>query len=185
MMDNPAVLRIDIDNDSLDENDETACNTENNPKECFGIQLPKRLFWECYVVRQDCSRGAPGSPYETGRPSEPAFQDMNFQAVGKQPKKKQPRAVVWQHCLENPMRPQTLLMAYQENGGRVVPVVSDFDCFIMGTRGVTYEEPLPEEQLQVMDWCISQCNQLLETPTTSDSWTRRWLDVLKENAMKG
>ena len=56
-MDNPTVTKID----------------EYSPK-CYGLEMPKRLFWEGYVMRaQDISR-PPGSDFETGRPSTPGFQ---------------------------------------------------------------------------------------------------------------
>lgn len=41
---------------------------------CFGLDLPKRLFWEGYVMRaSDISRPA-GSEFDSGRPSQPGFQ---------------------------------------------------------------------------------------------------------------
>ena len=36
----------------------------------YGFEIPERLFWEAYFTRQDCTR-APGSQYDTGRPSMP------------------------------------------------------------------------------------------------------------------
>ena len=46
-------------------------------KPSFGVQIPERLFWEAFVMRRDISRKE-GSPDDTGRPSHPTFQDMNF-----------------------------------------------------------------------------------------------------------
>ena len=46
----------------------------NYSPKCFGLEMPKRLFWEGYVMRaKDISRH-PGSDFETGRPSIPGFQ---------------------------------------------------------------------------------------------------------------
>lgn len=36
----------------------------------YGFEIPERLFWEAYFIRQDCTR-VPGSQYDTGRPSQP------------------------------------------------------------------------------------------------------------------
>ena len=56
-MDKPTITKID----------------DYSPK-CYGLEMPKRLFWEGYVMRaQDISRPA-GSDFETGRPSTPGFQ---------------------------------------------------------------------------------------------------------------
>ena len=56
-MDDPTITKID----------------DYSPK-CYGLEMPKRLFWEGYVMRaKDISR-PPGSEFETGRPSTPGFQ---------------------------------------------------------------------------------------------------------------
>mmetsp|Transcript_15220 Transcript_15220/g.22426 ORF Transcript_15220/g.22426 Transcript_15220/m.22426 type:complete len:607 (+) Transcript_15220:125-1945(+) len=149
---------------------------------CYGIELAERLFWEGYVMRQNCGRD---SDNETGRPSEPAFQDMNFTSLRQPPKENAPRAVVWQFAdPENPMSPQDLLMAYEENG-KVSPVVSDFDCFLVGTRRVSFESNLPEDQVELLNWSISQIESILESSVSEKSWTSQWLGVLKKEALKG
>lgn len=168
-MSDPSVIRID----------------DFQEDECYGLEVAKRLFWEAYVMRQDCTR-VPGSKYETGRPSEPAFQDMNFAAVDYNQDREEPHAVVWQSSKAEgtAMCPLSLLMAYEEKG-RVRPVVSDFDCFLVGTRGVPYEEPLPPDQIDLVKWSVSEIGRVLDNPPSTDSWTKQWLDVLKENAAKG
>lgn len=90
----------------------------------YGFEVPERLFWEAYFVRQDCTR-IPGSQYDGGRPSQPAFQDMNFGALRAQSKEDDaPRACIFQNADPgDPMNPFELLMAYEENS-RVMPVVS-------------------------------------------------------------
>ena len=169
----------------------------------WGIDVPERLFWEACVIRQNIDR-QPGSEDDVGRPSEPNFQNMNFAALrqkqqqssesgGGEEKKQQeydrPRPVIT-HYVDpndrnpNPLNPKDLLMAYEDHG-RVMPVVSDFDCFLIGTRGVQYKEPIPDDQLEVCKWCIDQIESILDGQTTASSWTSRWLDVLKTAASKG
>ena len=152
-------------------------------KDCFGIDIAQRLFWKGYVTLQDISR-LPESDFYTGRPSIPQFQDMNFEAIGLNQKgSDSPRPVVWQFAKNegDAMCPKRLLMAYEQNG-RVIPVVSDFDCFILGTRGIKYENPLPIDQLKVMKWCITQTKEILENPQIDKSWTQCWLEMLKKSS---
>ncbi|CAJ1942988.1 unnamed protein product [Cylindrotheca closterium] len=156
----------------------------------FGIEVAERLFWEGLVVRQDIRRET-GSVDDTGRPSEPNFQNMNFGALRPHgdADKPTPQAVILLYNdplddNQDPLDPRDFLMAYEEPS-RVMPVVSDFDCFIVGTRGVKYDAPLPSDQLEVSKWCISQIESILESEKTSSSWTSRWLDVLKTAASKG
>jgi len=158
----------------------------------YGIEVADRLFWEGLVIRQDIHR-EPESPDDTGRPSEPNFQNMNFAALRSHSKgdeeKPKVQAVILHYkdpINDNrcPLNPRNLLMAYEESN-RVMPVVSDFDCFMVGTRGVKYEEPLPDDQLDVSKWCIEQIESILESEATSSTWTSRWLEVLKNSASKG
>lgn len=162
---------------------------------CYGFMLAKRLFWEAYVMQQDISR-LPGSTYDTGRPSMPAFQDMNFSSIKNYNAEEEnslisnnkPTAVVWQYTDPyndpnepdpDPMLPQTLLMAYEECG-RVLPVVSDFDCFLVGTRAVRYTHPLPQAQVELIKWNLDEIEKILEKPLTSEGWASRWLRALKD-----
>ena len=161
----------------------------------YGIEVQERLFWEGMVVRQNIYR-KPGSRDDIGRTSMPSFQDMNFSSL-REPRNSMPgghtRAVIMHYNPpgeeNNPMNPLNLLMAYEENDPknnrcRVIPVVSDFDCFIVGTRGVKYEKEVPEDQVKVLKWMIKQTEGILDKPST-ESWTKRWLDVLKEAGNKG
>ena len=78
------------------------------------------------------------------------------------------------------------MVSYEENG-RVRPVVSDFDPFLVGTRSVHYdpeEGKLPADQLAILKWCIRQIGNVLEAPTRPESWTSRWLEVLKHECNK-
>ena len=145
----------------------------------FGIEIPERLFWEAFVCRQDVTRPT-GSIYDSGRKSEPAYQDMNFGST-RVWKKGTPRTVVWQHADpkkgQSPMDPRTLLVSYEENN-HVLPVVSDFDCFLVGTRGVSFENPVPDEQVEMLTWCVDNIEGILDTPC-KDGWSKRWLNVLR------
>ena len=151
----------------------------------FGVEISERLMWEAFVCRQDITREA-GSIYDAGRRSEPAFQDMNFGST-RVWRKGDPKTVVWQHSDpkkgQGPLEPRTLLVAYEENK-LVLPVVSDFDCFLVGTRAVQFENPIPSEQVDMVNWCIDHIEGVLETPG-SDPWSKRWLDVLKKNKPTG
>jgi hypothetical protein len=154
----------------------------------YGMLVPERLFWQGMVVRQDISR-EPGSENDTGRPSEPNFQNMNCLSLRKESKDDGPKTVILQYEAPNeensdPMNPLNLVMAYEEHH-RVMPVVSDFDCFIVGTRGVRYEEPMAVDQLDILKWCVNQIEIVLESGVQTKSWTSRWLDVLKTEASKG
>jgi hypothetical protein len=148
----------------------------------FGIEIPQRLFWEAFVMRRDINR-EPGSKHDIGRPSRPAFQDMNFASLRSHPKDGKPRAVVYQYESEDPMDARNLVVAYEDND-RILPVVSDFDCFLVGTRSVSYKELLPDDQIQLVHWCLTNIESILEAPLMPNSWTERWLEVLKETPMK-
>ena len=141
---------------------------------------------------KDISR-KPGSAYETGRASLASFQDMNFASIKNESEcdADQPRAVVWQYTDPylpptepdpDPMMPQTLLMAYEEHG-RVMPVVSDFDGFLLGTRGVRFHNPLPDEQVELVHDMVTDIEQILkdcsEGKNKSSNWTASWLNVMK------
>eukprot|EP00550_Attheya_septentrionalis_P000144 CAMPEP_0198287866 /NCGR_PEP_ID=MMETSP1449-20131203/6552_1 /TAXON_ID=420275 /ORGANISM="Attheya septentrionalis, Strain CCMP2084" /LENGTH=792 /DNA_ID=CAMNT_0043985917 /DNA_START=125 /DNA_END=2503 /DNA_ORIENTATION=+ len=142
---------------------------------CFGIHISERLFWETYVVRQDCTR-TKGGKWETGRPSEPAFQDMNCVATRHQ-KAGDPKTVVYQYDESKPMNPLSLLIAYEENNN-VLPVASDFDAFLIGTRGVKYESQLPPNQIELVKWLVSRIDEILETADGTEPWTKKWLTIL-------
>ena len=90
----------------------------------------------------------------------------------------QPRVVVYQFDAARPMNPRGLLVAYEENGS-VLPVASDFDAFLIGTRGVSYP-PLPPVQLPFIFSLIRHLEAILAKPS-DHSWAHRWLTVLKGN----
>eukprot|EP00986_Skeletonema_menzelii_P006219 scaffold2344_cov149-Skeletonema_menzelii.AAC.4 len=163
----------------------------------YGLDIPEKLFWETYVSKTDISREA-GSEYDTGRASMPEFQAMNLESLRKAPKSG-PRPVLWHAgCGKvgeeppqnvNPLCPLGLLMAYEEGDnetGKVTPVVSDFDCFLVGTRGVEYRDPLADQELSVLKWCVDEIEGVLDNNKDKGAegagWTRQWLDVKKKYA---
>jgi hypothetical protein len=135
----------------------------------WGLDIPEPLMREAYIMQQDISEL---SGWETGRKSEPAFMDMNLHAVRGDSK---PRVVLYQHDTDNLMNPRGLLIAYAEE--HVKPVVSDFDTFTVGSRGMTYVT-LPSEQQELAKWSLERTLEILEWPEAS-SWTSRWLDVIR------
>jgi len=78
------------------------------------------------------------------------------------------------------MMAQTLLMAYEEHG-RVMPVVSDFDCFLLGTRGVRFQSPLPDDQVELLHHVLGDLENILKDNREgkSNNWTASWLNVMK------
>ena len=54
-----------------------------------------------------------------------------------------PRPVVLQWDAAQPLNPAGLLMAYEEEA--VLPVVSDMDAFLVGSRGVRLQPLQPEQ----------------------------------------
>ena len=152
----------------------------------YGLDITERLFWESYVMMQDCSRPV-GTDWDIGRNSELTFMDMNFKSIRNKPAPGDPRAVVYQMSKTSPMEPRMLLMAYEEYG-RVKPVVSDFDCFLLGSRGVKYKNPIPPDQIDLVKWSVKNISEVLAEREESGSkagWMESWFKVLKKAALKG
>eukprot|EP00934_Nitzschia_sp_Nitz4_P009408 Nitzschia sp. Nitz4//scaffold108_size72880//33102//35126//NITZ4_005815-RA/size72880-processed-gene-0.52-mRNA-1//-1//CDS//3329532669//9398//frame0 len=155
-------------------------------KKKYGLELSQRLFWKGYVMQQDISREG---DWVTGRPSTPGFQDANNKTLKmalKQNPEPTPLPVVFQHSEEDAMKPQSLVMAYEENG-TVTPVVSDFDGFLLGWRreALWFGCNLPREQEDLMMWCVNHIEQILDDKRTHETWTVRWLELLKQEASSG
>jgi hypothetical protein len=155
-------------------------------KGLYGIEVSQRLFWEGCIVSQDITRN---EDTVTGRPSLAGFQDANMKtlkvACNMEPTPS-PMPVVMQYDKENAIRPHTLVMAYEENG-TVTPVVSDFDGFLLGWRreALWFGCNLPEEQEDLMMWCLDHIEDILEEDPSSESWTVQWLEILKEESSNG
>ena len=94
------------------------------------------------------------------------------------------------HPLGGCLDPRHLVMAYEEQG-TIKPVVSDFDGFLLGWRreALWFGCNLPRDQEELMIWAVQNIEQILDEqtvdPTNSDTWTIRWLDVLKKAAAEG
>lgn len=134
-----------------------------------GLVVPGPLLYEVYITRPDLS---PVVDWETGRNSEPGYMDMNLHAVCE---RSEPQIVLYQHDEGEAMNPRGLLIAYAEKS--VKPVVSDFDAFLVGSKGMCYES-LPEDQACRMAWTLDRVADILQTPS-EESWTSRWFEVLK------
>lgn len=79
------------------------------------------------------------------------------------------------------------LVAYEEYG-RVKPVVSDFDCFLIGTRGVKYKQPIPKDQVDLVKWSVDNIRDVLDDQASkysTNGWMETWFGVLKKAALKG
>eukprot|EP00435_Cladocopium_sp_Y103_P024987 s2612_g6.t1 len=134
-----------------------------------GLNVPEPLLRFAFIDKPDIQ---PAVGWETGRISSPAFMDMNLQAVRGDSK---PQVVLFQYDQDNALNPHGLLIAYAET--TVKPVVSDFDTFTVGSRGMAYSR-LRSDQADLAMWALRHTEQLLRKPLAS-SWTSRWLEVLK------
>jgi len=163
------------DEQEFSENDFRVLYDDTYVPQVYGLNMPALLVQEAYIMRPDLS---PSIGWETGRSSEPAFMDMNMNAVCAQ---SEPDTVLYQCDEGDPMNPWGLLIAYAEKS--VKPVVSDFDAFLIASRGMTYE-PLPKEQCELMSWSLTTAQEIFEV-TSELSWTVRWLTELKKKAESG
>jgi len=143
-----------------------------------GVQIPERLFIEAFIMRRDISH-SPG--WETGRGSEPDYMELNLHSTRHQDPS-QPTVVCYQHDEDNPLNPRGLLVAYEESGG-VLPVVSDFDAFLIGSKGLTYPE-VPREQVPFLHSLLNHVEGILSTPGEK-AWTQRWFEVIKGDLSSG
>jgi len=168
-------LAYELDNPMVVKNDEYA-------PEMYSIEVSCRVLWEGLVERKDITR-EPDSKFDSGRASQPAFQDMNFAALRRQ-NYDEALPVLYQTSDNDPFDARMIVMAYEEEG-KVVPVVSDFDCFLIGSKNFFYEDKLAPEQVDLLDWCVSQIEWILDNHTCPESWTTCWLKVLKYAARNG
>jgi len=141
----------------------------------YGMQVPETVVREAYIMRPDISFAL---GWDTGRNSEPDFMNMNIHAVRGDSK---PEVVLYQTDSEDPMNPHALVLAYAEK--TVKPVVSDFDTFTVGSRGMSYAT-LDDKQVQLALWSLDKAGQILKAPISSQ-WNTCWLDVLKQASDEG
>lgn len=137
----------------------------------YGLELPEKVLREAYIIRPDIS---PRKGWETGRESAPAFMDMNLKSL--RCVDTTPRIVLFQYDAVDAMNPHGLLLAYEEE--QVEPVVSDFDPFTFGSRGMSFER-LPHDQIKVVKQCLYNIRKLLDEGI-GRSWTSSWVDILKQ-----
>lgn len=140
----------------------------------FGLDLPKALFYEVYIKRQDL---VPAAGWETGLVSDPFMMNMNLRSVGDA---SEPEIVLLQHDEAKPMNANSLLLA--QRGDSVTAMTQAFDVVTIGSKGVTYE-PLPEDQVEKALWALDRSAEILKTPD-HNPWTNRWQQILK-SADKG
>jgi Domain found in Dishevelled, Egl-10, and Pleckstrin (DEP) len=154
---------------------------------CYGLDIPLRVFWELFITRRDISRKPDSQYYDPQRPSTPDYQDYNLHSLVTKPIHGNPCCVLYQNDRFDPMNPHELLMAYQDPQ-RVLPVVSDFDAFLVGTRRVSFDPvkgALSPDQLEVLQWSTRQIGKILDGPIRPENWNKRWLEVLSREKRRG
>ena len=67
----------------------------------------------------------------------------------------------------------------------MLPVCSDFDSLLMGTRRVKYSTPLPDDQVEIMRWMISGVEEVLDRQTEDQDWTNCWVEILRKATKQG
>mmetsp|Transcript_35599 Transcript_35599/g.80414 ORF Transcript_35599/g.80414 Transcript_35599/m.80414 type:complete len:755 (-) Transcript_35599:285-2549(-) len=160
---------------TLDISDRRISISDDYEPSVYGLELPEGLIREAYIMRPDLS---PIMGWETGRKSEPAYMDMNLHAVRE---KTLPTVVLYQNDESDPMNPRGLLIAYAEEF--VKPVVSDFDTFTVGSKGMEYEHLIPD-QSKLVTWALNHTEAILGS-LDHNPWTTRWLEVLKKENENG
>eukprot|EP00929_Paragymnodinium_shiwhaense_P060055 TRINITY_DN30029_c0_g1_i1.p1 TRINITY_DN30029_c0_g1~~TRINITY_DN30029_c0_g1_i1.p1 ORF type:complete len:1306 (-),score=271.85 TRINITY_DN30029_c0_g1_i1:197-4114(-) len=141
----------------------------------FGLDVPEPCIYEVFITRADMSFQM---GWETGRKSEPAFLDMNFASLRSGG---EPPCVLLQADRQDALNPHGLLIAYAERA--VKPVVSDFDTFLVGSRGMKYADLSPD-QVALERWALEKTESILATPAPG-SWTSRWLEVISDATTAG
>jgi len=159
----------------LEIDDRSILHLDDYRPNVFGLELPEPLMREAYIMRQDIS---PVMGWETGRRSEPAFMDMNLHAIRDD---SEPTVVLFQNDESEPMNPRALLVAYAEKF--VKPVVSDFDTFTVGSKGMRYDQ-LSLEQAKLVLWSLEHTQNIL-CNLDHNPWTSRWIEVLRSENEKG
>jgi len=142
----------------------------------FGLDIPECIMREAYIMNADIT---PRSGWETGRESQPALTNSNIRATCDN--SSELKTVIYQMDTGNPMNVHSLLMAYAE--ASVKPVVSDFDTFTVGSRGMRYET-ISQEQQKLARWSLDCTEEILKFPGES-SWLSRWFALLEEANSKG
>ena len=98
------------------------------------------------------------------------------------------KVVLVQYDAERPLNPHGLLIAYEEH--HVLPVVSDFDALILGSKGLQ-SEPLHPQQLrlqqvqcdllgEVLDAATSPPSSVSESSASPKGFTPAWQERLRQ-----
>lgn len=156
---------------NLDDSYSTVC-PKAPARQVYGIELPEALLREVYIMKPDLGFRV---GWDTGRPSEPVYMNMNLHSVRSNVP---PKTVIYQFDQLDPLNPQGLLLAYAED--YVLPIVSDFDMFTIGTRGRQCER-LDQGQLNIVMRMLDSVEMILQSPGNCDiRWNSRWLEVLQK-----
>lgn len=145
---------------------------EDYEPKVFGLDVPEPLLREAYIMMPDLS---PVMGWETGRRSEPFLMNANLHAVRDA---SEPKVVLFQNDESDAMNPRGLLIAYAEK--YVKPVVSDFDTYLVASKGMVYEK-IPSEQNDLAKLALRYAKGIFETPD-SQPWTNRWIKIIETEA---
>lgn len=89
----------------------------------------------------------------------------------------EPKVVLYQFDQLDPLNPHGLLIAYAES--TVKPVVSDFDLFTVGCKGVLFEIELEPSQCDIAVWMLTNARDVLRDKEAVKNWSTKWLEVMK------
>lgn len=132
----------------------------------FGLTIHEKILRHVYIMEPPLAHTV---GWETGRPSVPAFMNMNMHAVREQTL---PKVVLYQFDSENALNPHGLLIAYAETF--VKPVVSDFDTFTIGSKGFNYATLAPDQQKLAMQ-ALKHTENILEKKKSS--WSEAFIEI--------
>jgi hypothetical protein len=125
--------------------------------------------------------------WETGRASEPGLMNHNIKSVRARMKSDPPVENVPVTCLyqfdtADATNPLGLLVAYAEE--KVMPVVSDMDTLLVGSKGPVKYCKLPDDQTNLVLWCLEQTETVLED-AQQGTWVGNWLKMLTAQHEQG
>eukprot|EP00930_Biecheleria_cincta_P095959 TRINITY_DN87843_c0_g1_i1.p1 TRINITY_DN87843_c0_g1~~TRINITY_DN87843_c0_g1_i1.p1 ORF type:complete len:798 (+),score=141.58 TRINITY_DN87843_c0_g1_i1:70-2463(+) len=163
------------DNRTLSIDNREILDADDYKPDVFGLDMPEALIREAYIIKAD---QMPVMGWETGRRSEPFLMDANMHAIRG---KSDPQVCLYQFDESEPLNPRGLLIAYAEK--YVKPVVSDFDTFTVGAKGMQYE-CLPNDQAKIIMWLLARTREVLSDPD-HNPWMSRWIQVIEREAAKG
>jgi len=158
----------------LDIEDRSINMADDYVPKAFGIEMPQPLMHEAFITRQDLSSV---EGWEIGLESDPASMNINLRTFGEV---SEPRVVLYQLDDACAMNPRGLLIAYAEKF--VKPVVSGFDAFTVGSKGMSYD-PVPQDWAELALWALDRTAEIIKTPD-HNPWPQRWLRILEAGGAK-